>query len=320
MNLGATDAILLMAYGGPQSLADIPAFLADIRHGRPISEAFLTEVTERYRLIGGFSPLVATCERLRDKLAAALGTPVYVGMRHSSPFIQTALQQIAQDGYKNVTCVCLAPHYSSLSILEYQKLAMKANAQLETPLDLHFVNSWATQKDFIAFHVAQINQVKEKFGIEDCSQTQVLLTAHSLPARILQMGDPYVDELQLTVDAIARGLEGLGQPQLAFQSASPSPEPWLSPYVEETLKQLAAKGLKNIIISPIGFVAEHVEVLYDIDIVVQELAVSLGLNVKRAAMLNDRPEMVAILSAIVEESKWKVQKPFVVEPTEHFLA
>jgi len=324
MSLPAIDSVLLLAHGGPEKLEDIPAFLSHIRgdharrdqarRDRPLSDSFVAEVVERYRLIGGASPLRKTTESLAQKLRAAIALPVYVGMRHWHPFIKDTFREIDAAGHASVLCICLAPHYSTLSILAYQDAVLRAKMELGSAMQVTFVDQWGAHPEYIAFCADEIARCMEG------NDTQVLLTAHSLPKRILDLHDPYVDQLNATRALISNRLRLEKEPLLVFQSASPSPDPWLSPNLDETLERLAAKSLKNIAISPIGFVAENVEILYDLDIVAKEKANSLGMSFARTRMLNDSDRMVAIMQNLVEQSQKETRDDHPAPIVERLLA
>jgi ferrochelatase len=317
MSRPAIDAVLLLAHGGPERLEDVPDFLSHIRGGRPLSQSFVAGAVERYRLIGGSSPLRRITQSVAKKLEDASGLPVYVGMRHWEPFIKDTLSRVVQNGHRRVLCICMAPHYSSLSIGAYQEATLRAKAELSADLQIDFVDSWGNNPLYLTFHMTEIERCL--LG-QDLSSTQVLLTAHSLPEKILTLGDPYVDQLSETCAQIAERLNLERAPQLTFQSASPSGEPWLAPSLEETLQLLKSKGVKTVVVSPIGFVAEHVEILYDIDVFAQSQAAHLGISLKRTSMLNDSEQMVAILMALIEQSQEERRGFLPSKPVEQLLA
>lgn len=314
-------AVLLLAHGGPESLDDIPDFLRHIRGGKPLSPAFIEEVVARYALIGGKSPLRETCENLADKLNRAINRPVYVGMRHWNPFTAKSVQKIKEDGHNQVLVICLAPHFSEMSIGAYKKSFIAAN-QLSMPeLAFHFIENWHVDAKFIEFHAREIVKVKDELSAREWDDTQVLFTAHSLPARILASGDPYVTQLNQTMNAICERIALPSEKyELVFQSASPTPEPWLSPTLEQRLERLAESKTRRVLVVPIGFVAEHVEVLYDLDIAAKEQAKASGIVLQRTNMLNDRQEMVAIMQGIVEESASRFSQTVIIEATERCFA
>lgn len=296
-------AVLLLAYGGPDSLDDIPAYLLDIRGGRATPPALVHEITERYRLIGGRSPLLEITRSLAAKLEAAVQLPVYTGMRHWQPFIKDTVACMAADGVDDFVAICMAPHYSQLSIGAYRARLDEALAVVGRQMAVHFVESWHTQPQYLAGIAANVRQTLERFGEPPApdGRVQVIFTAHSLPCFILERGDPYDRQLHETAQLLA-GQLGLpaGRWRFCYQSAAQTGVPWLGPQIEDLVAQLAQDGEHNLLVAPIGFIADHVEVLYDIDIGVQSVARSHGARVERTPMLNDSPALVAALASIVE--------------------
>ncbi len=294
-------AVLLLAYGGPQSPADVPAYLLDIRGGRETPQALIDEITHRYVAIGGASPLLSITQSTAAQLQAHIGLPVYVGMRHWTPWIKDAVAQMAADGIERAVVICMAPHYSSLSIGAYRRRLDEALAQIERPIAIHFIESWHTQPDYIAAVAANVRATFARFPPQVRDRVLVVFTAHSLPAFILERGDPYDRQLRETAGLLAQKL-ALPADRWAFsyQSAANTGIPWLGPPIEEFIVELAQRGEKAVIVAPIGFVADHVEVLYDIDIGVQAIARHYGVHVERPPMLNDSAAMVSILAALVK--------------------
>jgi ferrochelatase len=305
-------AVLLMAYGGPNSLADVPAYLNDVRGGQPVSPALLEETTRRYKLIGGRSPLLDISRRLAAKLQNKIGLPVYVGMRHWQPRIADAVAEIKRAGIQRIVAICLAPHYSPLSIgayrakLEDALLALRAepsnSSNAEPALD--FIEAWGTQPRYLDGIAANVRALLDQFP-----KVMVIFTAHSLP---VSAREPYEPQLRETAQLIA---QKLGLPadrwMLSFQSVSRTGVPWLEPQIEKLVPQLAADGERNFIIAPIGFLAEHLEVLYDLDIGLQEIANANHVRVVRTPMLNDSDALVDALAELVHE---KIAHPTLRNP------
>lgn len=291
-------AVLLLAYGGPAQLADVPAYLADIRGGRPTPPALVEEFTERYRLIGGRSPLLDITRSLADRLQQKLGLPVYIGMRHWHPYIKETIAQMGALGVARATVICLAPHYSKMSIGAYRQRLDEALAAAGTAMAIDFVDSWHLQPEYLAGLAARARQALARFAEPD--RVQVVFTAHSLPAAIIEQGDPYDEQIRATAAAVA-GMLGLPADRwlLAYQSAGRRGERWLGPAVEEVVSTQAQGGVRDLLIAPVGFVMDHVEVLYDLDIELQQAAVEAGAHVERTPMLNDGPELVDALASIV---------------------
>jgi len=280
-------AVILMAYGSPATAEDVPAYLADIREGRPVSQEAIDELTERYRRIGGRSPLDEITEAQRAALERELGVPVFVGMKHWRPRIAEAVETALAGGADTLVGLVLAPHYSRLSIAGYRERLEQA---LQGRAELVFVESWHDHPPFLD---VLADRVRGHGG-------QVVFTAHSLPERILRDGDPYRDQLLETSRLVAERA-GLADWSFAFQSASPTGEPWLGPDILEELDRLAANGVRRVLVCPIGFVSDHLEILWDLDIEAQERAAELGLELERIESLNDDPAFVRALGALVRE-------------------
>jgi ferrochelatase len=274
-----------MAYGSPPTEDDVPAYLADIREGKPVSEHAVAELKERYRRIGGRSPLDEITERQRAALEAELGVPVYVGMKHWQPRVAEALDAALAGGAETIVGVVLAPHYSRLSIAGYRE-------RLETALggraELVFVDSW---HDHMPFVDVLADRVRGFAG-------HVVFTAHSLPERILGAGDPYRDQLLETSRLVAERA-GIDDWSFAFQSASATGEPWLGPDILEELETLAANGVRRVLVCPVGFVSDHLEILWDLDVEARDKAGELGLELGRIESLNDDPAFIRALAELV---------------------
>jgi ferrochelatase len=279
-------AVVLMAYGGPTRLEDIPAYLADIRGSRPVSPEFVAELVERYRRIGG-SPLNEITERQRAAVERELGLPVYVGMKHWQPRIAEAAEQAVAAGAERVVGLVLAPHYSRMSIGGYRDRLEEA---LAGRAELVFVESWHDHEPFIEVVADRLRG----------TDAHVVFTAHSLPARILTEGDPYRDQLLETGRLVAEGAN-LDDWSIAFQSESPSGEPWLEPHVLAELERLHGNGVKAVMLTPVGFVSDHLEILWDLDIEARAKAAELGLTLERMPSLNDDPAFIGALAALVRQ-------------------
>ena len=296
-----TTAVLLLAYGGPNSLDDIPAYLNDIRGGRPTPQHLLDEITHRYQLIGGRSPLLRITCRVAAKLDAAVGLPVYAGMRHWAPTIRETVADMASDGVTRAIVICMAPHYSRLSIGAYRARLDEALAAIGNGMSIAFVESWHKQPQYLEGIAANVRQTMARFSPSERDGVMTVFTAHSLPEAILGSGDPYPLQLAETAALVAERV-GLAADQwmFCFQSAAQTGAPWLGPQIETVVPELAQSGKRSILIAPVGFIADHVEVLYDLDIGVQTIARNAGVHVERTPMLNDSPALVAALTAIVQ--------------------
>jgi protoporphyrin/coproporphyrin ferrochelatase len=278
-------AVVLMAYGSPATAEDIPAYLADIREGRPVSQEAIDELTERYRRIGGRSPLDEVTEQQRARLEHELGLPVFVGMKHWQPRIADAVEAALAGGAETLVGLVLAPHYSRLSIAGYRERLASA---LQGRAVLVFVESWHDHEPFLEVLASRVRAF----------DGHVVFTAHSLPERILGEGDPYRDQLLETSRLVAERA-GLADWSFAFQSASATGEPWLGPDILEELDRLAANGVRRVLICPIGFVSDHLEILWDLDVEARERAAELGLELERIESLNDDPAFMRALAELV---------------------
>jgi len=281
-------AVILMAYGSPSRAEDIRPYLEDIREGRPVSEAAVEELTERYRRIGGRSPLDDATEGQRTALERELGLPVFVGMKHWRPRIAEAVEQALAGGADTVVGLVLAPHYSRLSVQGYRERLEEA---LQGRAELRFVESWHTHEQYLDVLADRVRD----------SEAHVIFTAHSLPARILDEGDPYRDQLLETSRLVAERA-GLGSWSFAFQSESPTGEPWLGPDILDELDSLHAKGIERVLVCPIGFVSDHLEILWDLDIEAAERSAELGLDFERVESLNDDPAFIRGLAELVRQT------------------
>ena len=293
--------LLVMAYGGPDKLEDVEPYLLDVRGYRPTSQEIIHEVRERYREIGGRSPILEQTQAQADALESALNVngkefKVFVGMRHWHPFIKEALADMQAQGIEKAIGLVMAPHYSRMSIGAYYKKIEEA----DSPIAFSRIENWHLEAGYIHALVHRVRDALQRFPEEIRADVPVIFTAHSLPEKILEWNDPYPVQLRETVSAV---MEKLGsQPhEFAFQSAAISTTPWLGPDAGEVIERLVAEGKKHILLCPIGFVCEHVEILYDIDIVYQNLAKSLGIHLERIEMLNTAPEMINGLAALIRE-------------------
>ena len=277
-----------MAYGSPERLADVPAYYSDIRGGRPIRPELLEDLVERYRRLGidQGSPLNAITEETRAALEAELGdVPVFTGMKHWTPRIADAADAAVSAGADTVVGLVLAPHYSAMSIAGYR-------TQLEQALDgrakLAFIDSWHDEPGFVELLAERVRG----------THAHVVFTAHSLPARILEAGDPYKDQLLETSRLIAERA-GLDDWTFSFQSESQTGEPWLGPDILDHLEELHERGITEVLVCPVGFVADHLEIRWDLDHEAAEKARELGLNFRRIEMPNADPAFIDVLAGLV---------------------
>jgi ferrochelatase len=290
-------AVILMAYGSPDRLADVPAYYSDIRGGRPIRPELVDDLVARYRALGiddgdGPSPLNAITEETRAALEAALGIPVLTGMRHWEPRIAAAVDAALAVGRAPLLGLVLAPHWSSLSIAKYERLFDDAVAgRAETS----FVRAWGDEPGFVELLTQRVQRLRAAPGEHEA---HVVFTAHSLPARILDEGDTYRDALLETARLIAERA-AIREWSFAFQSESPTGEPWLGPDILDHLSDLSAQGVSDVLVCPVGFVSDHLEIRWDIDVEAVERARELGMRLSRIEMPNADPALVEVLAGIV---------------------
>jgi protoporphyrin/coproporphyrin ferrochelatase len=286
-------AVVLMAYGSPERLADVPAYYADIRGGRPIASENLADLEDRYRRLGieDANPLNAITEATRAALEQELGLPVYAGMKHWHPRIAEAAEAALVADSRTVVGLVLAPHYSRLSIAGYRTQLEEAIADRA---DLRFIESWHDEPGFIDVLVRRVAGAH--------AQAHVVFTAHSLPARILDEGDPYKEQLLETSRLVATAANLGDRWSFSFQSASPTGEPWLGPDILEHLDELHERGVDDVLVCPVGFVSDHLEIRWDLDTEAREKASELGMKFARIEMPNADPAFVAVLGGIVRRA------------------
>ena len=286
-----SEAVVLMAYGSPDRIADVPAYYVDIRGGRPIKPEHLEDLVDRYRRLGieDSNPLNEITEATRAALEAELGLPVFTGMKHWTPRIADAADRAAEAD--TVVGLVLAPHYSRLSIAGYRE-------QLETALagrvELVFVESWHDEPGFVDLLAERIRG----------TSAHVVFTAHSLPARILDESDPYQEQL-LETSRLVADRAGIRDWTFSFQSESPTGEPWLGPDILDHLDDLQTQGVRAVLVCPVGFVADHLEVRWDLDTEAKDKARELGMTLERIEMPNDDPAFISMLAGIVRRSLLK---------------
>ena len=288
-----------MAYGTPRSTQEILPYYTDIRRGRAPTEEQLADLVARYDAIGGISPLAARTEAQRDALQRALDAlqpgqfHVQLGLKHAAPMIEAAVDDLAQQGFTKIIALVLAPHFSSYSIGQY--VGRATEAAKPHGVEVVGINSWAVEPAFVDFIAADI---KQKLAAMP-ARTRVLFTAHSLPQRIIDGGDPYPTELHATAIAVAKqlGLVEHSDWDIAWQSAGRTPEPWIGPDILIAIDDVAAqRSADGVLVSAVGFVADHLEVLYDLDIEAARHAEKLGLSFSRTACVNDDSTVMSALA------------------------
>ncbi|MBA5875192.1 MAG: ferrochelatase [Nitrospira sp. CR1.2] len=294
-----------MAMGGPDCVENVEPYLKDVRGGRPTSPELVEEIRTRYRMTGGRSPVLGITRDVAAALERRLNHSgdgryrCYVALRHWHPFIQETYAELLHDRPERIVGLCMAPQYSSLSIGAYVKKVEDARAALADETPISFVTSWHCHPLLIAAIVDKIRRALDLFPRDVRGQVPVLLTAHSLPERVVAMKDPYPGEVHGTAEAVAAQLGG--QPtRFAYQSQGRSGETWLGPSVEETVEALAHEGHRHVLVAPIGFLCDHVETLYDIDIELTQLARAKGMQLERIPMLNASAPLIDTLASVVE--------------------
>lgn len=296
--------VLLMAYGSPDTPDDIEPYYTHIRHGRAPTAELLAELRERYRLVGGRTPLSDISEATRSLLERRLNEEsanqyrVILGMKHWHPYIKQAVEEMAHEGIQRAVGLILAPHYSTRSVAEYYGYVEEAQRILGTSIALERIDQWHLFPPFLEAVRCRIQAQLEQFPAD--ADVTVVFTAHSLPEKILESGDPYPDQLMETSRALV-DLIGLHHWTFSYQSAGRTPDPWLGPDLVETVHRLADEGVRNILVASIGFVSDHLEILYDIDYEAQEAAREEGITLRRTEMLNASPDFVEGLVALVRE-------------------
>lgn len=301
-----TIGVLVMAYGGPNNLDEVEPYLLDVRGYRPTAPQIVQEVRERYQVIGGRSPILERTQAQADALEAALNVghasrgslpyKCFAGMRHWHPYIKEALAEMAKAGISRAVGLAMAPHYSRLSIGAYFKKVEEA----QLPVEIVRIESWHLLSGYLDALADRVRAALEKFPADIRAEAPILFTAHSLPQRILEWGDPYPDELRATVAGVMARL-GPHPHEFAYQSAAMTPDPWLGPDAGQAIARLHAEGKKHVLIAPVGFVCEHVEILYDVDIAFKRQAELLGMQLERIEMLNTAPKMIDGLAELVRQ-------------------
>jgi protoporphyrin/coproporphyrin ferrochelatase len=291
--------VLVMAYGGPEAIEEVEPYLLDVRGHRPTAPEIVHEVRERYRRIGGRSPILEQTQAQAAALERALNMReacfrVSVGMRHWHPYIKDTLNDMQAAGIRQAVGLAMAPQYSRMSIGAY----FKAIQETDSPIEISRIEDWHLQPGYLEALAERVRAALQRFPVEVRGEIPIIFTAHSLPRKILEWNDPYPNQLRETVEAVMERL-GPHPHEFAFQSAAISAEPWLGPEAGTAIRRFAAEGKPGILLCPVGFVCEHVEILYDIDVVYQDLAKSLGIRLERIEMLNVAPPMIDGLAELV---------------------
>lgn len=300
----APTGILLMAYGSPETPDQVEAYFTHIRGGRVPSPESVARLQHRYQLVGGRTPLLAITEQTREALERELNADapgryrVYAGMKHWHPYIADVLAQMAADGIRRIIALALAPHYSRISIGGYQRALEEGAAALGNPFAMTMVEEWHLQPEYLDLIAAHIRAAREQFAPEERDRILTVFSAHSLPERIRTWQDPYEAQLLASSAAVVARL-GLPDWRFAWQSEGNTGEPWIGPDIVAYLEALHAEGVTTVLQVPIGFVAEHLEILFDIDYEAKNKANELGMHLERTAMPNATPPFIRTLAAIV---------------------
>ena len=287
------QAVLLIAHGSPERVEDIPEFLQNISRGRPMSDNVVREVQHRYALIGS-SPLTRITQAQADGVARELGIPTYVGMRNWHPFLADTLRKMTDDGIEQTVAVCLAPHNSRTSVGLYKQVLFGAGA----PFAIDFVKEWHDHPLLIEAFADKLRTGWKSACEQHGSALPVVFTAHSVPQRTIAEGDPYEAQTQETAALVAAKVPEIGSWRFAFQSQGMSGGEWLGPTVEDTILQLRDSGHNSVFVQPIGFVCDHVEILFDVDILFRQFAEEHGMKLFRAESLNDSPLFVKAVADV----------------------
>lgn len=285
------QGVLLVAHGAPERVADVEEYLAYVRGGRPASPEILAEVRSRYIAIGGGSPLLRWTRAQAEALERVLGVPVFFGMRNWHPFIREAMDQVREAGIERLAAICLAPQYSELSVGLYMRRTREAAAEAGVTAEVVWAKSYHAEPLLIEAYAERLRPL--------LPAERMLFTAHSLPEQALTSGDPYKNECRATAAAVA-ALAGTGEWDFAFQSQGLTGGKWLGPTVESCLDRYAAEGVAEVVLDPVGFVADHVEVLYDIDILFRDYAAARNINLRRPESLNDSATYTAALAEVAK--------------------
>jgi protoporphyrin/coproporphyrin ferrochelatase len=297
--------LLVMAYGTPYKEEDLERYYTHIRRGHKPSQEMLQELKERYDAIGGISPLAKitleqaeSLEKRLNEIQDEIEFKMYLGLKHIEPFVEDAVQQMHKDGIEEAVSIVLAPHFSTFSVKSYNGRA-KAEAEKLGGPEIHAIESWYTEPKFIDYWVEKINEIYAQMSEEEREKAVLIVSAHSLPEKIIVAGDPYPQQLQETADLIAEKA-GIKHYTIGWQSAGNTPEPWLGPDVQDLTRELhEQKGYTSFVYAPVGFVSDHLEVLYDNDIECKNVTDEIGANYYRPEMPNANPQFIDALATVV---------------------
>lgn len=300
-----TMGLLVMAYGTPYKEEDIERYYTHIRRGRKPSDEQLKDLQDRYKAIGGISPLAKITEDQAKGLEAHLNEiqdeiefKLYIGLKHIEPFVEDAVQQMHNDGIEEAVSIVLAPHFSTFSIKSYNGRAKQEAGKLGGPV-IHSVESWYDEPKFISYWAKRIKEIFEGMADQEREKSVLIVSAHSLPEKIIANGDPYPDQLKETADLIVAE-SGVKNVAIGWQSEGNTPDPWIGPDVQDLTRDLHEKqGFTSFVYAPVGFVADHLEVLFDNDYECKVVTDEIGANYYRPEMPNAQDEFIDILSTVV---------------------
>lgn len=293
-----TQAVLLMAYGTPDKPEDVAAYYTDVRRGSPPSAEQLKELQDRYNAIGGTTPLSTITREQAQQLEKRVRIPVFVGMKHWHPYIPETVARMAELGIEDIVALVLAPQYSMMSIGDYKNRLNKAITEIAPHMHVTFIERWGNNPVFINSLTQRIEETRKKFPAADFSNIEVMFTAHSLPTKILEAGDPYQEELLHTCTLAAEALK-LPHWRMAFQSAGRTRDTWLGPDILTELHTLAEAQVSQVLVAPIGFTTDNLEILYDLDIQAAEAAQTLGITFRRIPSANATPRFIDALENVI---------------------
>jgi len=297
--------LLVMAYGTPYKEEDIERYYTHIRRGRKPSPEALEDLQNRYEAIGGISPLAKITQQQMESLEKRLNEvqdeiefKAYLGLKHIEPFVEDAVEAMHKDGIKEAVSIVLAPHFSTFSVKSYNGRAKETAEKLGGPI-IHSVESWYSEPKFIQYWATRVKQTFDLIDEEKCQKAVLIVSAHSLPEKIIAAGDPYPNQLQETADLIARAA-GIEHYEIGWQSAGNTPEPWIGPDVQDLTRELhEEKGYTSFVYTPVGFIADHLEVLYDNDYECKVVTDEIGADYYRPEMPNAQPEFIDGLATVV---------------------
>ncbi|TWI59124.1 ferrochelatase [Halalkalibacter nanhaiisediminis] len=298
--------LLVMAYGTPYKEEDVVDYYTHIRHGRTPTAEMIQDLTDRYKSIGGISPLAKITLAQATKLAETLNAmqnefefKMYLGLKHITPFIEDAVQQMKDDNIENAVSIVLAPHYSTFSTEVYNRRAKKASSEINGP-EIISVNEWYQEEGFIQYWSDEISKKLKQKTDNDLEKTVVICSAHSLPKKILEHNDPYPEQLKETAELIAKKLH-FKNVVVGWQSEGNTPDPWIGPDVQDLTRDLYDQGYRSFIYAPVGFVSDHLEVLYDNDYECKVVTEELNVSYDRPPMPNTDSRFINVLAKVVIE-------------------